>query len=177
MTERLDQIEAILASVAQQQQQAQADWAETQQQIQAELAASRRQAQAELAEIRQIVDSTARSVAANSELVAANARDSTELRQHLDSVARTAEANATATAETRMMVAAGFEATRQTFAETREGIDDVVRMVTTASAEAQADRQRNDQERQRNDQAHQAFTESFQSLLAEIARIWQRLSA
>ena len=51
-------------------------------------------------------------------------------------------------------------------------------------AEAQADRQRFDAwiaearaERQRNDQAHQAFTESFQSLLAEIARIWQRLSA
>lgn len=143
MTERLDQIEAILASVAQQQQQA----------------------QVELAETRQIVDSTARSVAANSdqiaansELVAANARDNTELKQHLDSVARTAEANANATTETRMMVAAGFEATRQAFAETREGIDDAVRMVTTTSTEAQANRRRFDawliqaqNSRQRND--------------------------
>lgn len=51
----------------------------------------------------------------------------------------------------------------------------------------QAERQRSDEQfnqmveemrgdRQRNDSAHEAFTEAFQSMLAEIARIWQRLA-
>lgn len=42
--------------------------------------------------------------------------------------------------------------------------------------EAREDRKKAEQARQTNEREHQAFRESFQSLLAEIARIWQRLA-
>ena len=42
-------------------------------------------------------------------------------------------------------------------------------------AAARADRERSDRDRAINEHEHRAFRETFQTLLAEVARIWQRL--
>lgn len=42
--------------------------------------------------------------------------------------------------------------------------------------QTEADRRQANEERDRNEREHQAFRESFQSMLAEITRIWQRLA-
>jgi len=108
------------------------------------------------------------------------------------------EANATAIAQLQQTMDSGFEQTRQRTAELQQTMDSgfeqtrqvIEREATEAISlisglaehqeetdirfnnllqEARADRQRNENE-------HQAFRESFQNMLAEIARIWQRLA-
>jgi maltose O-acetyltransferase len=43
-------------------------------------------------------------------------------------------------------------------------------------AEARADRQRADRDRALNESEHRAFRETFQTMLAEIDRLWQRVA-
>ncbi|MGD1906054.1 MAG: hypothetical protein ACFB0C_08690 [Leptolyngbyaceae cyanobacterium] len=96
------------------------------------------------------------------------------------------------------------ENTAQQWQETRAGIDDLVQMMGELAQhheeirqrtvendqrfnnlleDARADRQHIDQalanadrDRAINEMEHRAFRETFQTLLAEIARIWQRLA-
>jgi soluble cytochrome b562 len=120
-------------------------------------------------------------------LVAANATAIAEMRQSQQQVSETQrlsnEALAGSIAELRESL--------------RESITDVVGMIgTLAEQQSQTDQglnrlrqqqQETDQrfnnlladsreDRQRNEREHQAFRESFQSLLAEIRAIWQRLA-
>jgi hypothetical protein len=46
----------------------------------------------------------------------------------------------------------------------------------TLLEEARADRQRADRDRALNESEHRAFRETFQTMLAEIARLWQRVA-
>ncbi|MEA5449429.1 hypothetical protein VB780_12670 [Leptolyngbya sp. CCNP1308] len=46
----------------------------------------------------------------------------------------------------------------------------------TLLEEARADRQRADRDRTLNESEHRAFRETFQTMLAEIARLWQRVA-
>ena len=46
----------------------------------------------------------------------------------------------------------------------------------TLLEEARADRQRADRDRALNESEHRAFRETFQTILAEIARLWQRVA-
>ena len=43
-------------------------------------------------------------------------------------------------------------------------------------AEARADRQRADRDRALNESEHRAFRETFQTMLAQIAQLWQRVA-
>jgi chromosome segregation ATPase len=82
----------------------------------------------------------------------------------------------------------------ETNQQLRESIADIVELLTTLAEQqgqrhdeadqrfnnlledARADRQRSEERADANEREHQAFRESFQSLLAEIRAIWQRLA-
>lgn len=62
-----------------------------------------------------------------------------------------------------------IEATRQQQAETDQRFENLL-------DDARADRQQQERNRALNEQEHLAFRETFQTLLAEISRIWQQLA-
>ena len=53
---------------------------------------------------------------------------------------------------------------------------EAMQRIDQALEEARADRERGDRDRAINENEHRAFRETFQTLLAEVARIWQRLA-
>ncbi|NEP16873.1 MAG: hypothetical protein F6J97_08195 [Leptolyngbya sp. SIO4C1] len=139
-------------------------------------------------ELRQLVASNARAIAAMQPKIDANAEAIAELRQ---ATASTSQAVSTLGAE----IAAGFDRSRADLDATTadvismigsigEEISETSRQVQVLIEEGRADRitaqrqrEQAEADRQANDREHSAFREQFQVLLAEISRIWQRLSA
>ncbi len=127
-------------------------------------------------ELRQLIESNARAVQANSEsigrlerTVEANAEQSRQTDARLDQLARLVIANRQ-----------GIDEANQ---QLRDSISDTVAMIGTLAEQHQANEDlfRNLLEdarvdRQRNDAEHRAFQQTIQTLLTEIARIWQRLA-
>ena len=120
-------------------------------------------------------------------LVAANAQAIAETRAITDSNARAIAANANAISELRITVTQQGEQMMQGISEVVEMVSDLAVQQDTRHAEsdqrfnnlledARADRQQADRDRALNESEHRAFRETFQTLLAEVARIWQRLA-
>jgi multidrug resistance efflux pump len=108
----------------------------------------------------------------------------------LDRLERLAESTLLMVRENSQSVAELRESIVQQGLQMRTGIDDLVQMMGDLAQQQAETSQRvseNDQrfsnlledarvDRQRNENEHRAFREVVQSLLAEIARIWQRLA-
>lgn len=116
-----------------------------------------------IAETRQITDSNARSL----EAMQSRIDGSFDLHERMMQIAL----------EDRQQ----WREQRQRFiernAELADEQEDTRQSIQNLLEDARADRQARERERQANEQEHQAFRESFQILLTEIARIWQRLAS
>ncbi len=172
-TDRLDRIEAILAENARQ-------LVETRQLVESNAAGLR--------ETRQITDSNARAINAWSSRIE-------------DGIAEAEEVSSSMAANTNRRMEEAITDTVQMIADMGRQQQEADQRFEVFLAEARAERQRSEQlnaehsqrfetflqdaraDRQRFDQAiaanseeHQAFTQNIQVLLAEIARLWQRVA-
>jgi hypothetical protein len=86
-----------------------------------------------------------------------------------DGIAEAEEVTSAMAANTRQQV----EADRVRFDALHE---EHTQRFNTLLEEARADRARADRDRAINESEHRAFRETFQTLLAEIARLWQRVA-
>jgi chromosome segregation ATPase len=96
-----------------------------------------------------------------------------------NSIAATNEQLGTSIAETVGMIsdlAEQQQATDQRFEALRQQQAETDQRFTNLFEDAREDRKQAAQARADNEREHQAFRESFQSLLAEIRAIWQRLA-
>lgn len=153
MTTELDEIRAILNQTAQQQQ------------INTTAIAELRQS---ISETRAIADSNARSIAAWGGLIEEN-------REEIEENTTTSAANLNRKMDTIAMGLRGLiQERRDDWAQFREQQaqqrQEFDLRFTTLIEDARSDRKKNEAE-------HKAFRETFQTLLAEIDRIWQRLAS
>lgn len=173
MSDRLDRIEAILAENARQ-------LVETRQLVESNASGLR--------ETRQITDSNARAIEAWSSRIE-------------DGIAEAEEVSSSMVANTNRRMEEAITDTVQMIADMGRQQQEANQRFEVFLAEARADRQRSEQlkaehsqrfetflqdaraDRQRFDQAisanseeHRAFTQNIQVLLAEIARLWQRVA-
>ncbi|MEA5448528.1 hypothetical protein VB780_08125 [Leptolyngbya sp. CCNP1308] len=172
-SDRLDRVEALLATVAESQ-------ARTQIIVE--------QNAAGLRETRAIADSNARAIEAWS--------------SHIDEgIAEAEEVSSSMAANTNRRMEAAITDTVQMIANLGQQQQETDQRFNTLLAEARADRQRSEQlnaehsqrfdvflaearadraemqaAREANSTEHRAFTQNIQTLLAEIARLWQRLA-
>ncbi len=154
-SDRLDRIEAILAENARQ------------------LTENSRQ----LVETRQLVESNAAGLRETRAITESNARAIEAWGSRIEEVQVDTEE---ATSSTRADLAVRIEDNAH-----NQGIDRVrfdqlheehTQRFNTLLEEARADRQRADRDRALNESEHRAFRETFQTMLAEIARLWQRVA-
>lgn len=124
-------------------------------------------------------------------LLAENARQLIETRKITESNARAIEAWGSRIEEVQVDTEEATSSTRANLAVRIEdnahnmGVDRVrfdalheehTQRFETLLEEARADRQRADRDRALNESEHRAFRETFQTMLAEIARLWQRVA-
>ncbi|MGD1930821.1 MAG: hypothetical protein ACFB12_18115 [Leptolyngbyaceae cyanobacterium] len=69
-----------------------------------------------------------------------------------------------------MVFSQGLDIRRQQQQETDQRFNNLLE-------DARADRQQAERDRALTESEHRAFRETFQTLLAEVARIWQRLAS
>ncbi|NJL49133.1 MAG: hypothetical protein HC929_18795 [Leptolyngbyaceae cyanobacterium SM2_5_2] len=160
--ERLDRIEALLEASAIQHNQEMARLGALAESNLAGLAEVRALAEsnlAGLAEVRAIADSNARAVEAWSSRIT---DVETELNRQIE----------TSIADTVQMVSD----TAQMIADLGQQHQETDQRFEIFLQEMRADRQRFDQAMAANAAEHRAFTQNVQVLLAEIARLWQRVA-
>lgn len=154
-SDRLDRIEAILAENARQ------------------LTENARQ----LVETRQLVESNAAGLRETRAITDSNARAIEAWGSRIEEVQVDTEE---ATSSTRADLAVRIDDNAH-----NQGIDRVrfdqmheehTQRFNTLLEEARADRQQADRDRALNESEHRAFRETFQTMLAEIARLWQRVA-
>ncbi len=163
--DRLDQIEAILAELARRQ-------AQTQEQI-----------DGRLGRIEQVVESNARAIEAwSSRSDAADDRLS-RIEQVTESNARAIEAWSGRIDDGGTRLEAAISDTVAMIAdlgrqqqETDQRFEVFLEESRADRAEMRASREQSERDRALNESEHRAFRETFQTLLAEISRLWQRVS-
>ena len=140
-------------------------------------------------ELRQLIESNARAVQANSESIAQSRASSEAADQRLrESIDATNQQLRESIDATNQQLRESSEAADQRL---RDAITDTVAMIADLAQqqqvtderfsifleESRADRQRSDERAAANDTEHRAFQQITQTLLAEISRIWQRLAS
>ena len=158
-TDRLDRIEALLATVAESQARTEANLSRTEQLV--------AQNAAGLRETRAIADSNARAIEARSSRIEEGIAEAEEVSSSMSANTNTRMEDAIA--DTVQMIANLGQ--QQEAMHRHQEADQRFEMFL---AEARADRQRADRDRALNESEHRAFRETFQTMLAEIARLWQR---
>ena len=158
-TDRLDRIEALLATVAESQARTEANLSRTEQLV--------AQNAAGLRETRAIADSNARAIEAWSSRIEEGIAEAEEVSSSMSANTNTRMEDAIA--DTVQMIANLGQ--QQEAMHRHQEADQRFEMFL---AEARADRQRADRDRALNESEHRAFRETFQTMLAEIARLWQR---
>jgi chromosome segregation ATPase len=161
-TDRLDRIEALLATVAE------SNAASTQRLDRIEVGLDRTE---------KIVESNARAIEAWSSRIEDGMAEAEEISSAM--AANTNRRMEEAITDTvRMMANLG-----QQQQETDQRFNNLLEEARADRQEARADRQRIDEalakadrDRALNESEHRAFRETFQTLLAEIARLWQRVA-
>jgi kynureninase len=161
-SDRLDRIEAILATVAESQARTEANLEGTRQLVESNAAGLR--------ETRQITDSNARAIEAWGARI-----DEVQIE--------TEEATSSTRADLATRINDGAQSLETAIADTVAMIADMGRQQQETDqrfeiflAEARADRTEAREAREANTAEHRAFTQNIQVLLAEIARLWQRVA-
>jgi hypothetical protein len=161
-SDRLDRIEAILATVAESQARTEANLEGTRQLVESNAAGLR--------ETRQITDSNARAIEAWGARIE-------------DVQVDTEEATSSTRADLATRINDGAQSLETAIADTVAMIADMGRQQQETDqrfeiflAEARADRTEAREAREANTAEHRAFTQNIQVLLAEIARLWQRVA-
>lgn len=162
-TDRLDRIEALLATVAESQARTEANLSRTEQLV--------AQNAAGLRETRAIADSNARAIEAWSSRIEEGIAEAEEVSSSMSANTNTRMEDAIA--DTVQMIANLGQQQQEAMHRHQEADQ----RFEVFLAEARADRQRADRDRALNESEHRAFRETFQTLLAEVARIWQRLAS
>ena len=162
-TDRLDRIEALLATVAESQARTEANLSRTEQLV--------AQNAAGLRETRAIADSNARAIEARSSRIEEGIAEAEEVSSSMSANTNTRMEDAIA--DTVQMIANLGQQQQEAMHRHQEADQ----RFEVFLAEARADRQRADRDRALNESEHRAFRETFQTLLAEVARIWQRLAS
>ena len=140
-TDRLDRIEALLATVAE----------------------SQAATQANLEATRQITDSNARAIEAWSSRIE-------------EGIAEAEEVSSSMSANTNRRMEDAIADTVQLIGNLGNQLAETDQRFNTLLEEARADRQRADRDRALNESEHRAFRETFQTMLAQIAQLWQRVA-
>ena len=161
-TDRLDRIEALLATVAESQARTEANLSRTEQLV--------AQNAAGLRETRAIADSNARAIEARSSRIEEGIAEAEEVSSSMSANTNTRMEDAIA--DTVQMIA-NLGQQQQEAMHRHQEADQRFEMFL---AEARADRQRADRDRALNESEHRAFRETFQTMLAEIDRLWQRVA-
>ena len=161
-TDRLDRIEALLATVAESQARTEANLSRTEQLV--------AQNAAGLRETRAIADSNARAIEAWSSRIEEGIAEAEEVSSSMSANTNTRMEDAIA--DTVQMIA-NLGQQQQEAMHRHQEADQRFEMFL---AEARADRQRADRDRALNESEHRAFRETFQTMLAEIDRLWQRVA-
>jgi hypothetical protein len=159
-TDRLDRIEALLATVAESQARTEANLSRTEQLV--------AQNAAGLRETRAIADSNARAIEARSSRIEEGIAEAEEVSSSMSANTNTRMEDAIA--DTVQMIANLGQQQQEAMHRHQEADQ----RFEVFLAEARADRQRADRDRALNESEHRAFRETFQTMLAEIARLWQR---
>jgi hypothetical protein len=159
-TDRLDRIEALLATVAESQARTEANLSRTEQLV--------AQNAAGLRETRAIADSNARAIEAWSSRIEEGIAEAEEVSSSMSANTNTRMEDAIA--DTVQMIANLGQQQQEAMHRHQEADQ----RFEVFLAEARADRQRADRDRALNESEHRAFRETFQTMLAEIARLWQR---
>jgi len=161
-TDRLDRIEALLATVAE------SNAASTQRLDRIEVGLDRTE---------KIVESNARAIEAWSSRIEDGMAEAEEISSAM--AANTNRRMEEAITDTVQMIAN----LGQQQQETDQRFNNLLEEARADRQEARADRQRIDEalakadrDRALNESEHRAFRETFQTLLAEIARLWQRVA-
>jgi len=161
-TDRLDRIEALLATVAESQARTEANLSRTEQLV--------AQNAAGLRETRAIADSNARAIEAWSSRIEEGIAEAEEVSSSMSANTNTRMEDAIA--DTVQMIANLGQQQQEAMHRHQEADQ----RFEVFLAEARADRQRADRDRALNESEHRAFRETFQTMLAEIARLWQRVA-
>ena len=161
-TDRLDRIEALLATVAESQARTEANLSRTEQLV--------AQNAAGLRETRAIADSNARAIEARSSRIEEGIAEAEEVSSSMSANTNTRMEDAIADT-VQMIVNLG-----QQQQEAMHRHQEADQRFEVFLAEARADRQRADRDRALNESEHRAFRETFQTMLAEIDRLWQRVA-
>ena len=161
-TDRLDRIEALLATVAESQARTEANLSRTEQLV--------AQNAAGLRETRAIADSNARAIEAWSSRIEEGIAEAEEVSSSMSANTNTRMEDAIADT-VQMIVNLG-----QQQQEAMHRHQEADQRFEVFLAEARADRQRADRDRALNESEHRAFRETFQTMLAEIDRLWQRVA-
>jgi maltose O-acetyltransferase len=161
-TDRLDRIEALLATVAESQARTEANLSRTEQLV--------AQNAAGLRETRAIADSNARAIEARSSRIEEGIAEAEEVSSSMSANTNTRMEDAIA--DTVQMIANLGQQQQEAMHRHQEADQ----RFEVFLAEARADRQRADRDRALNESEHRAFRETFQTMLAEIDRLWQRVA-
>jgi len=161
-TDRLDRIEALLATVAESQARTEANLSRTEQLV--------AQNAAGLRETRAIADSNARAIEAWPSRIEEGIAEAEEVSSSMSANTNTRMEDAIA--DTVQMIANLGQQQQEAMHRHQEADQ----RFEVFLAEARADRQRADRDRALNESEHRAFRETFQTMLAEIARLWQRVA-
>ncbi|MFZ4677657.1 MAG: hypothetical protein ACOYM4_18530 [Nodosilinea sp.] len=161
-TDRLDRIEALLATVAESQARTEANLSRTEQLV--------AQNAAGLRETRAIADSNARAIEAWSSRIEEGIAEAEEVSSSMSANTNTRMEDAIA--DTVQMIANLGQQQQEAMHRHQEADQ----RFEVFLAEARADRQRADRDRALNESEHRAFRETFQTMLAEIDRLWQRVA-
>jgi hypothetical protein len=165
-SDRLDRIEAILASIAEQQERAEAQRDADRQQHQMEMAEIR----SGLRETRAVCDSNARAIQTWESRINEVEEESQERdSQQVVDIQTIGRMFWSAVEQQRSDRRQWQERWEQQQAEWGQRFDNLLQ-------EARADRQQMAEAREANEAEHRAFTQNSQVLLAEIARLWRRLA-
>ena len=161
-TDRLDRIEALLATVAESQARTEANLSRTEQLV--------AQNAAGLRETRAIADSNARAIEAWSSRIEEGIAEAEEVSSSMSANTNTRMEDAIADI---VQMIANLGQQQQEAMHRHQEADQRFEVFL---AEARADRQRADRDRALNESEHRAFRETFQTMLAEIDRLWQRVA-
>lgn len=170
---RLDRIEALLATVAESQARTEANLSRTEQLV--------AQNAAGLRETRAITDSNARAIEAWSSRIEEGIAEAEEVSSSMS--ASTNRRMEDAIADTVQLIAnlgQQFEAfladAREDRLKAEQNKAEADQRFNNLLEDARADRQRADRDRALNESEHRAFRETFQTMLGQIAQLWQRVA-
>jgi hypothetical protein len=168
-TSRLDRIEAILASVTESQQRTQ-----QQQEVNtaaiAELRASNRELNTSIAATN---EQLSESISETVEMIGALAADQTETDQRFNNLLEDSRADRQKADQRHAAMIERFDVLLE---EGRADRQQMEQNRVASERQHQAFMEQMEQNRSLNESEHRAFRETFQTMLAEIARIWQRLA-